>query len=73
MQLELGLYKQTVKPGDGVGEADGGRGAGGKRASAVCLFVQPICCSPLYSLWETSHCLTPIYSRLVKRLLMKQV
>lgn len=71
MQLELGLYKQTVKPGDGFGEADGGRGAGGKRVSAVCLFVQPVCCSALCSLWETSHCLTAIYTRLVKRLLMK--
>lgn len=50
MQLELGLYKQTVKPGDGFGDADGGRGAGGKRVSSVCLFVQPVCCSALCSL-----------------------
>lgn len=71
MQLELGLCKQTGKPSNGFAEADGGRGAGEKRVSAVCLFVQPVCCSALCSPWETSHCLTPIYPRLVTCLLMK--
>lgn len=71
MQLELSLYKQTVKPGEGFGKADGGRGVCKKRVSAVCLFVQPVCCCALCSLPETSHCLMPIYSPLVKRLLIK--
>lgn len=59
MQLELSLYKQTVKPGEGFGKADGGRGVCKKTVSAVCLFVQPVCR------------LMPIYSPLVKRLLIK--